>query len=170
MRIFPISVFLILIAIINFGFRSFEINPFDYLNERDLKILKALGLNLENIPEQILVIEADNLSEFVNISNAPHFLSAITRDGKIFIQNKNYLLKKFDKTLKHEVLHVILHALDLPYFLEEGLVCELTEEWKGRKRSIINVENTNYTELRTLWELESYSYSCWIKIKEIFGF
>lgn len=170
MKIFSALLFLTLIGITSFGFKSFEIDPFDYMNEKNLETLKILGLNPEDIPEQIMVIEADNLSEFLNLSNAPYFLSAVTKDGKVFIQNRSYLLKKFDKTLKHEVFHVILHPLDLPYFLEEGLVCEFTEEWKDKKRNIIDVENINYAEFKTLWELESYSYSCWLKAKEIFGF
>ena len=168
-KLILVCVFLIM-GMNAYCFKSFEVNPFDFIGSREIAILKEFGVNIDDIPFNIPVIEADNLTEFVNLSYAPYCTAGVTINGMIYIQNRNYLLKRFNITLEHEIFHVILHNLGLPHWFEEGLVCELTEEWKDKKRSIIDVEKNSLENLETQWELESYSYSCWLRVKEIMGF
>lgn len=159
------------VAISFFGFNSFEIDVTTFIGEKEMAILEKVEIERGDIPNRVTVIEADNLTEFMNLSHAPFYIAGATINDVIYIQNRKYLLKRFLKTLKHEIFHVILHRLNLPYWLEEGLVCELTGEWKGKSRRImLEVENINPWDLKNQRELENYSYSCWIKAKKIFGF
>jgi len=171
LKFFLLTVTFLSISIPLYCYNRLEVKIETFINKKDIAILEKIGIERNKIPNKVTVIETDNLTEFLNLSHAPFYVAAVTVDGIIYIQNRKYLLDRFEMTLKHEVFHVVVHKLGFPYWFEEGIVCELTGEWKGKSRRVISeVENIDPWSLKNRWELETYSYSCWRKVKEIMDF
>ncbi|MBN2253187.1 MAG: hypothetical protein JW701_05770, partial [Kosmotogaceae bacterium] len=71
------------------------------------------------------------------------------------------------QTLAHEMTHLFLREYQLPYWLEEGMVCSITGEWIGREEMRLDeVEYLDYTKMDFM-TYRSYSFTCWIEVSAL---
>ena len=134
----------------------------------NLEELSQYRERLEELTEQqatettYTVIVADSVSEFCNLSGFPYWVLAGVRSNVIFLQPPT-LHKDIIRTLAHELTHLSLKQYKLPYWLEEGLVCIVTNEWQGiTLERLKNIQEIDPAKL-DYSQYQKYCYTAWIE-------
>jgi len=91
---------------------------------------------------------------------------AATHGDTIYLQPLS-LIPDLARTLAHEMSHIFFQRFDLPYWLEEGLVCTITGEWVGREEPLLeNIEELDHTGMDFM-TYRAYSFSCWRRVGQL---
>lgn len=106
------------------------------------------------------VVIASSAGEFSKLSGLGYWLQAGAREGVIYLQPLS-LVANAPRTLAHEMTHLFLERFDLPYWLEEGLVCTVTGEWVGRREKLLERVQELDPRGMDFMTYRSFSYSCW---------
>ncbi|OAA32514.1 hypothetical protein AT15_00100 [Kosmotoga arenicorallina S304] len=114
------------------------------------------------------VFIADSVSEFYSLSGFPYWVLAGVRGNVIFLQPPT-LHKNLIRTLAHELTHLSLKQYKLPYWLEEGLVCIVTNEWQGiTLERLKNIQEIDPAEL-DYFQYQKYCYTAWIEASLLYS-
>ena len=134
--------------------------------------LEVYRKNLQSLTGESVKTTAVNVyacsstAEFSHLSGLPAWVLAGSRDGMIYLQPLS-LMKNRDRTIAHELGHIFLSDYELPYWLEEGLVCVITGEWFGFKGTIMeDFESKTLSDLNRS-DYVAYSRTAWIRVCEL---
>jgi len=113
-----------------------------------------------------ILIIASSAGEFSELSGIGYWFLAAATGNTIIVQPLT-LVQNLPRTLAHEMSHLILRDYQLPYWLEEGIVCYITGEWVGREEIILDeVKTLDYSKMDFM-TYRSYSYTCWVEVSRL---
>lgn len=113
-----------------------------------------------------LLLIASSAGEFSELSGIGYWFLAAATGNTIIVQPLT-LVQNLPRTLAHEMSHLILRDYQLPYWLEEGIVCYITGEWVGREEIILDeVKTLDYSKMDFM-TYRSYSYTCWVEVSRL---
>ncbi|HDP78555.1 MAG TPA: hypothetical protein ENN47_10320 [Mesotoga infera] len=113
-----------------------------------------------------LLLIASSAGEFSELSGIGYWFLAAAEGETIIVQPLS-LIPNLSLTLAHEMAHLSLRKYQLPYWLEEGMVCSVTGEWIGREEMRLDeVESLDYANMDFM-TYRSYSFTCWIEVSRL---
>jgi len=113
-----------------------------------------------------LLLISSSAGEFSDLSGIGYWFVAAAEGNTIIVQPLS-LVPNLSQTLAHEMTHLFLRKYQLPYWLEEGMVCSITGEWIGREEMRLDeVESLDYMKMDFM-TYRSYSFTCWIEVSRL---
>ncbi|MDK2952581.1 MAG: hypothetical protein PWQ77_2246 [Kosmotogales bacterium] len=156
-------VFSILIATITLAYSLYTVSWSDFPLSAE-KIQKITGIPVSD--ELIKVYTCSSTAEFTEISGSPYWVLASYKEKRIYLQPAS-LIPNITRTISHELSHSYFKQFKFPYWIEEGLVCIITGEWRGK--SLDKLDKIEQVEISDLdfYTYNNYSYTCWIEVSKI---